>query len=108
MKRYKYTDMDREDIHANMPIVVVVVVVVVVTKLLYDLWSVSQPAYLGVEATLGLVTSYYFLSEGCCLKFAVLFPWGALSDERTRLQFAVQSLNGPSRAETVTIRHCPI
>jgi hypothetical protein len=27
----------------------------------------------------------------------------ALSDERTGLQFAVQSLNGPSRAEPVTI-----
>jgi hypothetical protein len=38
----------------------------------------------------------YFLSEGCCLKVAVLFLWGALSDERTTLQFAVQSLIGPS------------
>jgi hypothetical protein len=31
----------------------------------------------------------YFLSEDCCLKFAVLFLWGALSDERKGLQFAV-------------------
>jgi hypothetical protein len=30
----------------------------------------------------GLATRYYFLSECCCLKFAVLFLWGALSDER--------------------------
>jgi hypothetical protein len=37
----------------------------------------------------GLATSYYFLSECCCQKFAVLFLWGALSDERTGLQFAV-------------------
>jgi hypothetical protein len=37
-----------------------------------------------------------FLSEGFCLKVAVLFLWGALSDERTGLQFAVQSLNDPS------------
>jgi hypothetical protein len=28
----------------------------------------------------------------CCLKIAVLFLWGALSNERTGLQFAVQSL----------------
>jgi hypothetical protein len=36
-----------------------------------------------------LATRYYFLSECCCLKFAVLFLWGALSEERTGLQFAV-------------------
>jgi hypothetical protein len=50
------------------------------------------------------VTRYYFLCEGCCLKVAVLFLWGAFSDE----QFAVQSLNGPSRAEPVTIIYCLI
>jgi hypothetical protein len=50
-----------------------------------------------------LVTRYYFLSEGCCLKFAVMILWGALSDERTGLQFVVQSLDGPRRAEPVTI-----
>jgi hypothetical protein len=43
-----------------------------------------------------------------CLRVAVLFPWSALSDERTGLQFAVQSLNGPSRAEPVTILYCLI
>jgi hypothetical protein len=37
----------------------------------------------------GLATRYYFLSEYYSLKFAVLFLWGALSDERTGLQFAV-------------------
>jgi hypothetical protein len=36
----------------------------------------------------GLATRYYFLSECWCLKFAVLFLWGALSDERTGLEFA--------------------
>jgi hypothetical protein len=36
-------------------------------------------------------------------KVVVLFLLGALSEERTDLQFAVQSLNGPSRAELVTI-----
>jgi hypothetical protein len=61
----------------------------------------SQPLCLGVEPTLGLVTRYYVLSEGCCLKVAVLFLWDALSDERASLQFAVQTLNGPSRAEPV-------
>jgi hypothetical protein len=43
-----------------------------------------------VSSTLvGLATRYYFLSECCCLKFAVLYLRGALSDERTGLQFAV-------------------
>jgi hypothetical protein len=57
---------------------------------------------------MGLITRYYFQSECCCLKFAVLSLWGALSDERTGLQFAVQTLNGPSRAEPVTILYCVI
>jgi hypothetical protein len=69
--------------------------------------SVSQ--YVLVSRTLvGLATRYYFLSECCCLQFAVLFLWGALSDEMMGLQFAVQSLNGPSRAEPVTILYCLI
>jgi hypothetical protein len=38
---------------------------------------------LDVEPTLGLVTRYYFLSERCRLKVAVLFLWGSLSDGRT-------------------------
>jgi hypothetical protein len=45
---------------------------------------------------------------GCCLKFVVLFLWGALSDKRMGLQFAVQSLNGPGRTEPVTILYCLI
>jgi hypothetical protein len=49
--------------------------------------SVSQ--YVLVSSTLvGLATRYYFLSESCCLKFAVLYQLGALSHERTGLQFA--------------------
>jgi hypothetical protein len=48
--------------------------------------SVSQ--YVLISSTLvGLVIRYYFLSECCCLKFAVLYLWDALSDERTGLQF---------------------
>jgi hypothetical protein len=70
--------------------------------------SVSRSVCLGVEPTLGLPARYYFLSEGCCLKVAVLFLWGALYDERTRLQFAVQSLIGPSRAGPITIPYCLI
>jgi hypothetical protein len=67
-----------------------------------DSQSVSQ--YVLVWSTLvGLETRYYFLSECCCMKFAVLYLWGALSDERTGLQFAGQSFNGPSRSEPVTI-----
>jgi hypothetical protein len=50
--------------------------------------SVSQ--YVLVLSTLvGLATRYYFLSECCCLKFAVLFLWSALPDKRTGLRFAV-------------------
>jgi hypothetical protein len=50
--------------------------------------SVSQ--YVLVSSTLvGLATRYYFLSGCCSLKFAVLYLWGVLSDERTGLQFAV-------------------
>jgi hypothetical protein len=63
----------------------------------------SQLVCVGVEPTMGLVTRYCFLSEGFCLKVAVLFLWSALSDERMGLQFAVQSLNGPSCAEPITI-----
>jgi hypothetical protein len=49
--------------------------------------SVSQ--YILVSSILvGLATRYYFLSECCCLKFTVLYLLGALSDERTGLQFA--------------------
>jgi hypothetical protein len=39
----------------------------------------------GVEHTLGLATSYYFLSERCFLKVAVLSLLGAVSDERSGL-----------------------
>jgi hypothetical protein len=37
-----------------------------------------------------------------------MFLCGALSDKRTGLQFAMQSLNGPSRTEPVTILYCLI
>jgi hypothetical protein len=58
------------------------------SKLLYDWRSVSQ--YVLVSSTLvGFANRYYFLSECCCLKFAVLFLWSALSDDKTGLQFAV-------------------
>jgi hypothetical protein len=59
------------------------------SKLLYDRLSVC----LGVEHTLELVTRYYFLLERWCLKTAILFLWGSLSEKRTGLQFAVQSLH---------------
>jgi hypothetical protein len=35
---------------------------------------------------------YYFLSEGCFLKFAVLSLWGALSNEWSGLSFVFLSL----------------
>jgi hypothetical protein len=49
--------------------------------------TVSQSLCQGIEPILGLVTRYYFLSEGCFLKFAVLSLWDALSDERSGLSF---------------------
>jgi hypothetical protein len=50
--------------------------------------TVSQSVCQGIELILGLVARYYFLSEGFFfLKFAVLFFWGALSDERLGLSF---------------------
>jgi hypothetical protein len=51
---------------------------------------VTVSEYVLVSSTLvGLATRYYFLSECCCLKVAVLLLWDALSDGRTGLQFAV-------------------
>jgi hypothetical protein len=60
----------------------------------YDCRSVSQSVSISrCRPNLGLVTIYYFLSEGCCLKVAVLSLWGALSDERSvcHLSFSVSS-----------------
>jgi hypothetical protein len=54
--------------------------------------TVGQSICRGIEPTLGLVTKYYFLSEGCFLKFAVLSLWGSLSDERSGLSFVFLSL----------------
>jgi hypothetical protein len=54
--------------------------------------SVSQSVCQDIDPTLGLVTKYYFLSEGCFLKFAALSLWGALSDERSGLPFVLLSL----------------
>jgi hypothetical protein len=53
--------------------------------------SVSQSVCQGTEPTLRLVTRYYFLSEGCFLKAAVLSLWNALSDERSHLSLSVYS-----------------
>jgi hypothetical protein len=51
------------------------------SKLFYDY---SQ--YVLVSSTLvGLATRYYFLPKCCCLKFAVLFLWDALSHDRMGL-----------------------
>jgi hypothetical protein len=58
------------------------------SKLLYDWRSVSQSVsqyVLASSSLVGLATSYYFLSECCCLKVAILFLWGSTSDERTGL-----------------------
>jgi hypothetical protein len=57
-------------------------------RLLHDWRSVRQNALVSTTVV-RLATRYYFLSECCYLKFEVLFLWGALSDERTGLQFTV-------------------
>jgi hypothetical protein len=41
-----------------------------------------------------------------CRKIAFLFSLGALSDERTGLQFTVQSVSGQSRGGLATIHYC--
>jgi hypothetical protein len=61
-----------------------------------------------LSTLVGLMTRYYFLLICCCMKFAVLFLWGAPSDERMGLQFALQWLNSPSCAESITIHYCLI
>jgi hypothetical protein len=88
------------------------------------LWGGGARLFLEVEieANLRLTVSQYILVSNpfwdlwphitSCLKVSVcilLFyinVWGVFSDERTSLQFAVQSLNGPSRAELVAILYC--
>jgi hypothetical protein len=47
--------------------------------------------------TLGPMTRFYLLSSS---------SWGALSDERTGLQFVVQSVSGQSRGGLITIHYC--
>jgi hypothetical protein len=49
--------------------------------------TVDQSECRGFEPTLGLVTRYFFLSEGWCLEVAVLLLWDTLSDERPGLSF---------------------
>jgi hypothetical protein len=49
--------------------------------------TVRQSLCPGIEPILGLVTRYYFLSEGCFLKFAVLSLW----PERSGLSFVFLS-----------------
>jgi hypothetical protein len=49
-----------------------------------------------------------WLDTTSCRKVAVLFLWGSFSEERMGPQFAMQSLNGPSQAEPVTVLYCLI
>jgi hypothetical protein len=56
-----------------------------------------------LRTALGLVTRYYSLSEGCCLKVAVLFLWSAFSDERRAIltrPFYDNSADGPYRSRS--------
>jgi hypothetical protein len=58
----------------------------------YNWRSVSQSVCHSIKSTLRLVIKYYFLSEGCFLKFAVLSLRGTLSDERSGLSFVFFTL----------------
>jgi hypothetical protein len=62
---------------------------VVSSKFAVTLRLTASQYVLVLSALVGLATRYYLLSECCCLKCAALHLWGAVSDERTRLQFAV-------------------
>jgi hypothetical protein len=57
------------------------------SKSRYNWRSVSQSVCQGIEPTLGLVTRYCVLSEGCFLKVAVLSVWDALSDEKSKSRY---------------------
>jgi hypothetical protein len=54
--------------------------------------TVSQPVWLGVKFTLGLVTRYYFLSEICCVVFVGRPLWREVGSVPVRLcqQYLVQ------------------
>jgi hypothetical protein len=83
-----------------------------VTQLFLGLWkslsyfttdsqSVSQ--YVLVSSPFGLLIRYYFLSESCCLVSKGHPLW-----REDGSAVSVQSLNGPSHAEHVTIFYCLI
>jgi hypothetical protein len=66
----------------------------------------SQSVCQGVEPTLELVTRYYFLSEGCCLKDAVLSLCGALSDERSGLLLQTMTSDRPDLSSERAPQRC--
>jgi hypothetical protein len=70
--------------------------------------SIIQSVSLGIEHPCGTCNQILLPVGMLLLKFTDMFLWGALSNERTGLQFAVQSLNGPSRSEPVIILYCLI
>jgi hypothetical protein len=65
--------------------------------------TVSEPICLGIEYPCGTCDHILFPVGMLLFEISVFYLLGALSDERTYLQFAVQSLNGPSDAEPITI-----
>jgi hypothetical protein len=69
--------------------------------------TVSQVVCVGAGHPFGPMTTFYFLlsfaGQLLCSSF-----WGALSDERTGLQFVVQSISGQSRGGLVTKHYCLI
>jgi hypothetical protein len=67
--------------------------------------TVSQSVCLGVGHPFG-VHDQILLFPLFCQKIAFLFSLGALSDERTGLQFAVHSVSGQSRGGLATIHYC--
>jgi hypothetical protein len=79
--------------------------------MIHEKWKSRSPSYFTADGQSVFVSSplwnlwpYITSSQNV----AVFLLWGALSDERTGLQSAVQSLKGPIRTEPVTILYCLI
>jgi hypothetical protein len=67
-------------------------------------WSVDQS--LGVWPSFGAHDQFFLIFSSS--ESFLIVRWGALSDDRTRLQFALQSIIGPGRSWPMTILRCLI
>jgi hypothetical protein len=67
----------------------------------------GQSVNMASATPLGPMTRFYFFLSFAG-KLLCSSSWGALSDERTGLQFVVQSVSGQSRGGLITIHYCLI